>query len=126
MARVWDVATGSLQQTVKVDSYISSLLFDTTDLILITNIGRIKVDGTELSSLSISSQEQGGKSNRKGLGISGSWVTWNAQNLLWLPPDYRATSSHVSLSGSTVAIGCRSGKVFVIGFSLAHLTLSLR
>ncbi|KAH8783639.1 hypothetical protein BGZ57DRAFT_884992 [Hyaloscypha finlandica] len=57
----------------------------------------------------------------QGLGINGSWITWNAQNLLWLPPDYRAFSSAISLSGSVVAIGCQSGKVFIIGFSLAIL-----
>jgi WD40 repeat protein len=35
---------------------------------------------------------------------------------------YRAFSFDISPSGSTVAIGCQSGKVLVIGFSLAILS----
>ncbi|KFY30639.1 hypothetical protein V493_01778 [Pseudogymnoascus sp. VKM F-4281 (FW-2241)] len=118
--RIWNAATGTLQQNISVNGHISSLLFDITDMVLITNIGRITLGKTELASLSESSQE-GGKSHLKGLAIRGSWVTWNAQNLLWLPPDYRDMCSDISLSGSTLAVGCKSGKVFVIGFSLAVL-----
>ena len=120
--KVWDAATGSLQQTVAVNSKITSLLFNITDSILITNIGHIKVDRTKLPTLSESSQEASSQSDCQGLGINGSWITWNAQNLLWLPPDYRAISSDISLSGSAVAIGCQSGKVFVFRFSLAILS----
>ena len=115
--KVWDAATGLLQQTVKVNGYVSSLSFDNTDSCLITNIGRIKVNKTRLAALSDSSQEGRGKSNREGLGISGPWVTWNAENLLWLPPGYRGQSG-ISLLYSKVAIGCPSGMVFIIGFLL--------
>jgi WD40 repeat protein len=94
--KVWDVAIGSLQQTVTVDSYIISLLFDISDLILITNIGCIKIDRTKPPTLSESSQEGSGESDSQGLSISGSWVTWNAQNFLWLPPDYWVISSNIS------------------------------
>jgi WD40 repeat protein len=119
--RIWDAATGTLQQTITVDSYVCTLSFDVTNSILITNIGRIKVNRTKGHSLSISSQEVDGKSDRDGLGINGSWVTWNAQNLLWLPPDFRATTSDISPTGSTIAVGCVSGRVFVIGISLGIL-----
>jgi hypothetical protein len=54
--KIWGAATGTLQQTVAVNGYISSLLFDIADSILITNIGRIKLDKTELPSLSETSE----------------------------------------------------------------------
>jgi hypothetical protein len=120
--RIWDVATGTLQQTISVNDQINSLFFDISDVVLITNIGRIKLREPELVSLSEDSQE-GGKIDRKGLAICETWVTWNAQNLLWLPPGYWAICFGISLSGSTVAIGCKSGKVIVIGFSLAILQI---
>jgi len=44
-----------------------------------------------------------------------SWITWNRENVLWLPTECRY--GKVALSGSTVAIGCRSGRVLVIQFS---------
>ncbi|KAH8665806.1 hypothetical protein BGZ60DRAFT_529071 [Tricladium varicosporioides] len=116
--RIWDVATGTLQQTITVNNLVSTLSFDITNSILITNIGRVKVDDTRNPPLHVFSQETTNKSNREGLGINGAWVTWNDRNLLWLPPDFRAVASDVSLTGSTLAIGCQSGKVFVIGVSL--------
>ncbi|KFY95951.1 hypothetical protein V498_03029 [Pseudogymnoascus sp. VKM F-4517 (FW-2822)] len=116
--KVWDAATGTLQQTLEVNKYISTLSFDITDSILITNIGCFKVNTTGLLTLPISSQEVGGKSDRKGLGISGHWVTWNNENLLWLPSGFRALNSSISYTGSTLAIGCSTGKVFVIGVSI--------
>jgi hypothetical protein len=119
--KVWDVATGSLQQTIAIYDSFTSLSFDVSDSTLVTNMGRIRVDRTGLPALSKSYQEARGKSDYQGLGISESWITWNAQNFLWLPPDYRDSRSDLSLSGSRVALGCRSGKVSVIGFSLAIL-----
>jgi WD40 repeat protein len=59
--RIWDAATGTLQQTTVVYSNVSTLYFDITDSILITNTGRIKVDRTERPSLAISSQEVDGE-----------------------------------------------------------------
>ncbi|KAG9234358.1 hypothetical protein BJ875DRAFT_401290 [Amylocarpus encephaloides] len=114
--KVWDTVTGKLQQTI--NKYISKLAFDITDSILITNIGLIKVDGTGILPSPISSQEVGDKNNCEGLGVSESWVTWNNQNLLWLPPSFRGTSFDITPTGSTLAIGCQSGKVFLIGISL--------
>ena len=116
--KVWDVATGTLQQTLTVDSYVGSLLFDVTNSILVTNIGRFKLDGTTNLPLPISSREISSRNHRKGLGVSGSWVLWNGQNLLWLPPDFRATTSVISHTGSTLAIGCQSGKVFIIRINI--------
>ncbi|KAH8756185.1 WD40-repeat-containing domain protein, partial [Hyaloscypha finlandica] len=114
--KVWNAATGTLQQTITVDSFVSTLLFDTTNSVLITNIGRIKVDRARIPSFPMSSQEVSSKSDREGLGISRSWITWNDQKLLWLPPGFRSKTSDVSRTGSILAIGCHSGKVFVIGF----------
>ncbi|KFY92530.1 hypothetical protein V498_04889 [Pseudogymnoascus sp. VKM F-4517 (FW-2822)] len=115
--KVWDVATGTLQQTLEVNNYISTVSFDITNSILITNIGCLKVNTNRFLTLPASSQDVGGKSDRKGLGISGHWVIWNDENLLWLPPGFRGYSS-ISYTGSTLAIGCSTGKVFVIGVSI--------
>ncbi|OCK73307.1 WD40 repeat-like protein, partial [Lepidopterella palustris CBS 459.81] len=116
--RIWDAATGTLQQTLAVDSYVSNISFDITDAILITNIGCFNIYGIRNASLSISSQKVNSQSRREGLGISKSWITWKSQKIFWLPPDFRAIVSDISLTGSMVAIGCNSRKVFIIGFSL--------
>jgi WD40 repeat protein len=46
-----------------------------------------------------------------------SWIIWHRQNGLELPPEYRPSSSAVSASGSSIAIGCSSGRVLVMKFS---------
>ncbi|PVH74834.1 vegetative incompatibility protein HET-E-1 [Cadophora sp. DSE1049] len=114
---VWVAATGMLRQTLVVHNCVSALSFDITNSTLITNIGRIQLDISRAPLLLTSTQDIDDKGNRKGMGISGHWVTWNSKNLLWLPPDFRAISSDISPSGSTIAVGCQSGKVFIIGVS---------
>jgi WD40 repeat protein len=114
--RIWDAATGTLQQTI-VGDFVSTLSFDVTNSILITDIGCFKVNGTQISSLSISSQEGDNTNSCEGLGLNRAWVTWKAQNILCLPTAFWATASAISLTDSILAIGCSSGKVFTIGVS---------
>jgi WD40 repeat protein len=118
--KIWDAATGTLQQTAMVNNLITSLVFDSTNSTVITDIGHIKVDGTK-SNLCEVSQRPDSQSNCQSISISGPWIIWNTQNLLWIPTDYRPGSVNISPSGSIVAIGCASGRVFVIEFSLALL-----
>jgi hypothetical protein len=121
--KIWDTSTGSLQQLVEVNEYISGLLLDSTISSLITNMGYIRVDRDGRTTLSNSSQDGSSNNNPKGLGISGSWITLNAQNLLRLPPGFRTVAYNISPSMSIAAVGCLSGKVFLINFSLADFKL---
>jgi hypothetical protein len=50
-----------------------------------------------------------------GLNSDGTWITYRGENLLWLPPEYRPMSS--AISGTAVAIGCYSGRVWTVVFS---------
>jgi WD40 repeat protein len=119
--KIWDTSTGSCHQTVTTNTYITSLSFDSIDSNLLMNSGSIKMDRTGLLTRSEHPQEGRDESDYQGLGISGSWVTWNTQNLLWLPSDYRTVLYSISPSRSIVADGYSSGKVFIIGFSLVNL-----
>ncbi|KAH8586004.1 hypothetical protein B0O99DRAFT_748622 [Bisporella sp. PMI_857] len=119
--KVWDAATGAAQQTVSIPFGISSLSFNKTNTSLVTNIGYIRLDSTELFPKSGSPPPEIGKSKRQRLGSGKSWIIWNDRNLLWLPPDYRSTKSQISPSGSTIAIGYNTGKVITIGFSTADI-----
>lgn len=50
-----------------------------------------------------------------GINSDGSWITfwdgWERRNLLYLPPEFRPSSS--ATSDSTPAIGCPSGRVLI-------------
>ncbi|GAB1312028.1 Beta transducin-like protein HET-E2C [Madurella fahalii] len=49
------------------------------------------------------------------LGEDQTWIICNGRNVLWLPPEYRPNCSAVHRQ--MISIGCRSGRVFIIGFS---------
>ncbi|KAK0766479.1 hypothetical protein N5P37_000204 [Trichoderma harzianum] len=54
--------------------------------------------------------------HRQDIGVYNyTWVTWDSQRILWLPPAYRPRISAVR--ASTLAIGCDSGRVVFIRFS---------
>jgi len=115
--RIWDASTGFCHQIVSVNTVIMSLSLNGKNSNLLTNVGSFKVYRTGLPNTSEYSQEKDCDDDRQRLDISEPWVTWNKQNLLWLPLDYRATTFDISPLGSIVAGGCRSGKVLIIGFS---------
>ncbi|EXL63646.1 hypothetical protein FOPG_20081 [Fusarium oxysporum f. sp. conglutinans race 2 54008] len=55
-----------------------------------------------------------------GLGLRDkTWVTTAGTDLLWLPAECRDGTAAVS--GNSVAIGCRSGRVVLLEFSAAEL-----
>ncbi|KFY23903.1 hypothetical protein V491_02363 [Pseudogymnoascus sp. VKM F-3775] len=120
--KIWETSSGSCLQTVLVHTVLMKLSFDSVDSNLLTNSGSIKVDRTGLITGSEHPQEGGDEGDRQGLGICEPWVRWNTQNLLWLPPDFRALATYdFSPSRSIVAGGYKSGNVVIIGFSLANL-----
>jgi WD40 repeat protein len=119
--KLWDATTGKEVRTLEIGTTLTNISVDTTCSQLLTEIGPIKL-GSNANSYAYTddqAQAQPQKARRYGYGLSPdrSWITWNEHNLLWLPPDYRPSSSAVSSSPSTVTIGCRSGRVLTIGFS---------
>lgn len=53
----------------------------------------------------------------QGIAISSDdiWISNNAQNMLWLPTEYRPSSSAISIT--TVGLGTGSGKVWICSFA---------
>jgi WD40 repeat protein len=118
--KIWDAATGACVQTLNVGRMLSRLSFDpTTNSLLTTDIGLLNLDHPALPpaiddrSTAITLRDI----HHSGWGIStdGVWIVKDREEMLWLPPDYRVEESAVV--GSTVAIGCRSGRVLVMTFS---------
>ncbi|KAH7112703.1 hypothetical protein EDB81DRAFT_590839, partial [Dactylonectria macrodidyma] len=50
-----------------------------------------------------------------GISTDSVWIIKDGKGILWLPREYRVMKSAVV--GSSVAIGCRSGRVLVMKFS---------
>ncbi|PYI33509.1 hypothetical protein BP00DRAFT_392206 [Aspergillus indologenus CBS 114.80] len=53
-----------------------------------------------------------------GITLDHSWITWNGNNLLWLPWQYRPNNDGcIRQSGANVAIGCSFGRVIFLSFA---------
>ncbi|KJZ69826.1 hypothetical protein HIM_10779 [Hirsutella minnesotensis 3608] len=116
--KIWDAATGACLQTLEGGRAMAYLVFDPmTNSRLSTDIGVLSLD----LSPAIDNQSTEEASSRHlthcGYGISAdaTWIMKDRQRMLWLPQEYRALASAVM--GSTVGIGCRSGRVLVMRFS---------
>ncbi|KAJ5593561.1 hypothetical protein N7537_010465 [Penicillium hordei] len=114
--RIWVPATRQCVLTL----YISSPDFVQFDKVnfnhLHTSIGTfdIGLTGIVTSTHSSTVLEQYGY----GLNDDHSWITYNGVNLLWLPAEYRPTSSGLfSVSATNVAIACSSGVVIFLALT---------
>ncbi|KAI9682420.1 MAG: hypothetical protein M1829_000212, partial [Trizodia sp. TS-e1964] len=114
-AKIWDTASGSCLQTLSVNKSLNNISFDTTDQYLYTNLGAFASDVQLASSTTpVSSSNQKPRRHGYGMSFDKKWIMYNSENFLWLPLEYRPHCSAVT--GSTVAIGCMSGRVLIFNF----------
>lgn len=113
--KIWDVATGRCLEKFDMGGPCFHIRFETTGLYLYSvsdiNIKRLPLDTTLPTIL-----RQG-----HGLHLDKMWVMWNSDNLLWLPSEYRPPEHRTrswSMLGSSMAIGCGTGRVLIFTFKL--------
>ncbi|KAL7933498.1 WD40-repeat-containing domain protein [Trichoderma chlorosporum] len=118
--RIWDVATGACILTLDVGT-VYHLSFDsTTNSRLHSDLGTLDLD-LDLDSVPITVKSRNKPPLQRavicGYGISKhlAWVTKDRKPLLWLPAEYRPIKSLIV--GSTVVVGCLSGRVLILKFS---------
>ncbi|KAL7787609.1 hypothetical protein V8C43DRAFT_288578, partial [Trichoderma afarasin] len=113
---IWDVSSGICLQTFH-DSWSGGVIaFDATDdSHLITDSGVLKISASiiktppEVLSADIDFHHYSISSDE-------TWIMKDDKPLIWLPPGYRPDVSAVF--GATVAIGCMSGRVLIMRFSI--------
>jgi WD40 repeat protein len=104
--RLWDVTTGAYQQTLEGHQSLRSLLFPEDSRYLKTDRGLLSLK----SSSSGACLEQ--EPSICTVFVSEDWVTRDGQNILWLPPYYRAATCS-ALYENMLVIGLRSGEVIL-------------
>jgi WD40 repeat protein len=95
--RLWDAGTGACIQTIKLGTSLAKLSFSCDGSIFNTEIGSYDIRKLKWSFY--------------GLTGNHSWITWNNNNILWLPIDYR--SPHSTVQGGTIST-LYSGQVVII------------
>lgn len=106
---LWRVNTGERVHELHANEghQIDKMSFTSDGLHLVTNIGTIRLpDGDHNVCFD-------------GYGFNGdySWITWNGNNLIWLPVEYRPYFSCSAANKAALAVGCVSGRVWIMKFS---------
>ncbi|OBS20594.1 hypothetical protein FPOA_06947 [Fusarium poae] len=116
--RIWDAETGECQEIVPVDCYANVSSFATNGRGIITDRGVFVLSSSSQPHAEPAILQQSSEAPILAC-TDGTWITAAVKDLLWLPPEYR--SGKVAVSGSSVVVGCRSGRVLVLGISMAEV-----
>jgi WD40 repeat protein len=119
---IWDATTGLCITTFEAGRVPRSLQFDTSlSRRLHTDVGTFDLPpafpSTALAVTFADLIASSPSPQHIGYGLNGNctWITYRGENLLWLPPEYRPIES--ASSGTAVAMGCSSGRVWTVVFS---------
>jgi WD40 repeat protein len=105
--RLWDGITGAALQTLELGVSIDAMSFSAWGQCLQTDRGLLRLSPF---SMSLGSLEQS-----CALFVVNDWVAEEGESILWLPPDYRATS--VAVWDEVVVLGHSSGGVSFLRFT---------
>jgi WD40 repeat protein len=121
--KIWDASSGTCLQTLEIGKALFNISFDPTTLYLRTDIGIIALRAlSPSSSLNLTTGIEDPRSPQYyswGLSADGEWITYNSKNWVWLPSEYRPSCSAVS--GKTIGVGGRSGKVWICSFKFDNI-----
>ncbi|KAI0126350.1 vegetative incompatibility protein HET-E-1 [Xylariales sp. AK1849] len=118
---LWDAGTGERQQKIDIGTTSYSLKFDINNKHILTDAGTFAIHKPSNTLPVRSSQAQpfapdSAVSNIEcvsyGISQDQYWITLDRRMMLWLPPAYRPIRS--AIRGSTIVIGCSSGRVLII------------
>src|SRR5262249_46328154 len=101
--RLWVPTTGESGASFNTDKILRELSFTADGAYLLTNVGMFSLSQFQLNPLPY-------------LGVNSYWVTCKQRNILWLPPDYRAT--YAAVQNNTLALGHESGRITFLQFHL--------
>jgi len=123
--KIWDASSGACLQTLDIDRALFNISFDITGSYLHTEFGAIALEASSSSSPSLSNRApsvtdpQSPRYQGQALSSDGKWITYNSNNWVWLPSEYRPSRSAVS--GKSIGIGVGTGKVWICNFKVDNL-----
>jgi WD40 repeat protein len=116
--KIWDADSGECLQTLKSDRVLNNISFDTTGSYLYTEVGAIAITAKTIatSAAPTVTKRQNIRHHGMGLSLDNAWITYNSENLVWLPIEYRPSCTAVS--GKRIVLGCISGEVWICSIDL--------
>ena len=96
IVKIWDPTTGDCVSTLETGRFLYDFQFHQANSDLLhTELGTLDLQTVATSSDfgSTSTYSLSRIAIGYGLSSNGTWITYEEENLLWLPPDYRPSSS---------------------------------
>ncbi|KAF2174670.1 hypothetical protein K469DRAFT_613817 [Zopfia rhizophila CBS 207.26] len=110
--KIWDASSDECLQMLSIGKTLNSISFDITDSYLHTEIGIIDISALSGSfALRTGSEPYNPKYRSLALSSDGIWITYDSENLVWLPLEYRPSCSTVL--EKTIGIGVGTGRVWI-------------
>ncbi|KAL7760741.1 hypothetical protein ACKLNR_010831 [Fusarium oxysporum f. sp. zingiberi] len=116
--RIWDAETGECEEIIPLDGYAHVLSFTPDGRGIVTDRGVFALTGGSQPPVEPPMLRQSLEAPILAY-TDGTWITAAGEDLLWLPPECR--NGKVAVSGSTVVVGCQSGRVLILGISVAEV-----
>jgi WD40 repeat protein len=111
IVKVWDAHSGQCLQTLEGhDDFVTSVAFSPDGTYLIPHQGDLRLDASIASTTSDVNLDHAHNIGRE-ISLDDSWVTQSGEKLLWIPQEYRASSS--AFRNNKIAIGTGSGRVWI-------------
>ncbi|KAE8387004.1 hypothetical protein BDV23DRAFT_162148 [Aspergillus alliaceus] len=106
--RLWDPATGALQEILTTDDAVKELEFSQDSSYLRTDLGSIKFQS------SCGSPTPGSSNIGPQMSVESEWIAVNGKKVLWLPPEARPSCS--ATKSKILGLGHTSGQIAFLGF----------
>ena len=106
--KLWDTAKGAVQQSLNVDTWIERLSFSRYGPYLESDRGLLKIQSTHIFPVQPEPVCD--------IFVKERWVSRDMENLLWLPPEYRAVSS--AFQDNVLVLGQASGRISFLYFDV--------
>ncbi|KAK7575246.1 hypothetical protein V3481_017210 [Fusarium oxysporum f. sp. vasinfectum] len=116
--RIWNVETGECKDVISLDRCARVLFFTADERGIVTDRGVFALTGHSRSCSKPPVSLQSSVTPMLAY-EDGTWVTMAGADLLWLPPECR--DGEIAIAESTIAIGCQSGRVVLLGISVADI-----
>jgi WD40 repeat protein len=116
--RMWVLARGRERISLRMCNGDFKPCFDVESPYILTQCGSIHLDKLIAQANDLQSAHDYQRlTEGYGLTYDGSWVTWNGQNIIWLPPGYRLRGKRVISQTCFVLQMLDSAEPFIIRFS---------
>ncbi|KAL6404517.1 hypothetical protein AUP68_13910 [Ilyonectria robusta] len=116
--RIWSVETGECEHVVDI-GLTQALYFTADDTGLVTDARVISLTDESITSAKPPIRPSSPSDLDLGINGNNSWVLFSDKELFWLPAKCRR--GKLAISGNSVVIGCKSGRVVILSFSSSEL-----